>query len=95
MTFSQWGGFAFGLVIGWITYRTLRRREGGVALSDIATVLGTVGGAAVVALFKTAEVFGAYAIGLATGFFLYLIIAFALGGREEIARFVDVEHSDN
>jgi hypothetical protein len=28
----------FGLVIGWITYRTLRRKEGSAALSDIAGV---------------------------------------------------------
>jgi uncharacterized membrane protein YeaQ/YmgE (transglycosylase-associated protein family) len=69
------GALCFGLVIGWITYRTLRRRAEAVALSDIATVIGAVGGAAVTGLFKSETLFGAYCIGLAIGFFLYLIIA--------------------
>ncbi len=69
------GALCFGLVIGWITYRTLRRRAEAVALSDIATVIGAVGGAAVTGLFKDQTLFGAYCIGLAIGFFLYLIIA--------------------
>ena len=74
MVVSDIGAVCFGLVIGWITYRTLRRREGPVALSDIATVLGAVGGGAVAAIFDTPEIFGYYAIGLAAGFFGYLII---------------------
>ena len=69
------GALCFGLVIGWITYRTLRRRAEAVALSDIAAVIGAVGGAAVTGLFKSETLFGAYCIGLAIGFFLYLVIA--------------------
>ncbi|MGI5289128.1 hypothetical protein ACQEVF_38095 [Nonomuraea polychroma] len=69
------GAICFGLVIGWITYRTLRRREGAVGLTDLATVLAAVGGAAVTALFDVPEVFGAYAVGLAVGFFGYLVVA--------------------
>jgi zinc transporter ZupT len=61
--------------MGWITYRTLRRKEGAAALSDLSTVIGAIGGAAITALFKTAELFGWYCIGLAAGFFLYFIIA--------------------
>lgn len=68
------GALCFGLVIGWVTYRTLRRREEGAALSDIASVIGAVGGAAVTSLFKSGPLFGMYCIGLAIGFFLYLII---------------------
>lgn len=68
------GAICFGLVVGWISYRTLRRKEETVALSDIATVIGAVGGAAVVSLFESEDMFGAYCIGLAGGFFLYLII---------------------
>jgi uncharacterized membrane protein YeaQ/YmgE (transglycosylase-associated protein family) len=74
MIVSDIGAVCFGLVIGWITYRTLRRREGPVALSDIATVLGAVGGGAVAAIFDNPKIFGYYAIGLAAGFFGYLII---------------------
>ncbi len=66
------GACAFGLVMGWVTYRTLRRSQVS-GLSDIATVIGAVGGAAVTALFeKGTGSFGAYCIGLALGFFLYL-----------------------
>jgi len=68
------GAICFGAVIGWITYRTLRRREGGAALSDIATVLGAVGGGTVVALFQGAA-FESYSIGLAVGFFGYFIVS--------------------
>jgi uncharacterized membrane protein YeaQ/YmgE (transglycosylase-associated protein family) len=75
MVWARIGALCFGLVIGWVTYRTLRRRSETVALSDIATVIGAVGGAAVTGLFKDQALFGAYCIGLAIGFFLYLIIA--------------------
>jgi len=76
------GSFCFGLVIGWITYRTIRRKEG-AAISDIASVIGAVGGAAVTTLFGSKEIFGTYCIGLAVGFFLYLIVAYNMGGKGE------------
>ena len=76
------GAVCFGLVVGWVTYRTLRRREGAAALSDIATVIGAVGGAAVTALFDDDRLFGAYSIGLAVGFFGYFAIGFAVEGKE-------------
>lgn len=76
MTFIEYGALAFGLVIGWITYRTLHLREDEkVGLSDIATVIGAVGGAAITGLFEEEILFAAYSIGLAGGFFLFLIIA--------------------
>ena len=74
MDVNALGAFCFGLVIGWVTYRTLRRREGNAALSDIATVIGAVGGGAVTAIW-TGDQFAYYSIGLAVGFFLY----YALG----------------
>ena len=78
------GAICFGVVIGWITYRTLRRSADKVGLSDIATVIGAVGGAAVTALFS-AGLFAGYAIGLAAGFFLYFIISLIISGKEEVA----------
>jgi hypothetical protein len=75
MSFAEIGAGCFGLVIGWIVYRTLRRGPTTSSLSDIATVIGAVGGGAVLAIFKTADLFAAYSIGLAVGFFLYLVIA--------------------
>jgi len=78
---SFWGPFCFGLVIGWVTYRTLRRKADAVALGDIAAVLGAVGGAAVVALFKNVA-FDAYCIGLAVGFFGYFVVGALVGRRK-------------
>ncbi len=77
------GAICFGLVIGWVTYRTLRRNKEGAAISDISTVIAAVGGAAVTALFKDDEIFGYYSIGLAIGFFLYFLIGLILGGKKK------------
>ncbi len=82
------GAFCFGLVVGWIVYRTLRRKEGAAAISDIAAVIGAIGGAAVTSLFKSNDLFGWYCIGLAIGFFAYLIASFFFGGKEEVNRFM-------
>jgi hypothetical protein len=74
MSIEIWGALCFGVVVGWVTYRTLRRSGETVALSNIATVIGAVGGAAVTARFSTTELFAWYSIGLALGFFGYLIL---------------------
>lgn len=66
------GAVCFGVIIGWVTYRTLRKTDK-VAISHIASVVGAVGGAAVTGLFK-GSLFGWYCIGLAAGFFVYLIL---------------------
>lgn len=80
------GSALFGVVIGWITYRTVRRREGATQLSDIATVIGAVGGGVVTTLpFSDPDVFGAYAIGLAIGFFAYLAVAVRVHGSASAA----------
>src|SRR5437879_1619667 len=72
------GAFCFGLVIGWVTYRTLRRSKVG-GLGDVATVIGAVGGAAVTGLFpEKTPLFGLYCVGLAVGFFAYLLTAIAM-----------------
>jgi ABC-type Co2+ transport system permease subunit len=72
------GAAAFGVVIGWITYRTLRRTSERAQVSDIASVIGAVGGAAVTAIFQSEVLFGWYAVGLFVGFFAYLILGFTL-----------------
>jgi hypothetical protein len=77
------GAFCFGMVVGWVTYRTLRRKEGAAALSDISSVLGAIGGAAVTALFKNEQMFGMYSIGLAVGFFLYFLIGYFVVGKND------------
>jgi hypothetical protein len=80
---SDWGAVLFGIVIGWVTYRTLVRRTGGASISDIATVVGAVGGGAVVTRFNSEHFFGLYSIGLAIGFFAYLVIFFIINGRKK------------
>jgi len=78
MTIAMLGALCFGAVMGWITYRTLRRREGLAALSDIATVIGALGGAAITALFSSQELFGWYCVGLFVGFFSYFVVGLSV-----------------
>ncbi len=73
------GAGAFGAVVGWYVYYINRWRKDDVQLSDIVTLLGAIGGAAVLALFPAkSDLFGAYGIGLAAGFFLYFFILVVL-----------------
>lgn len=69
------GAGAFGALIGWYVYYVNRHRKSDVQIGDVTTILGVVGGGAVTALFpgKT-DLFGAYGIGLAIGFFSYFIV---------------------
>ncbi len=80
MSMTQWGAFGFGLVIGWFLYFVNRYRRDDVTFGDLTTVIGAVGGAAVTALFGDAspDLFGAYGIGLASGFFGYFIVLIML-----------------
>ena len=74
MSVQEVGALCFGFVVGWVTYRTLRRSSDHVGLSDVATVIGAVGGAGVTSLFDDDKLFAWYCIALAIGFFLYLIL---------------------
>src|SRR5688572_12867556 len=76
------GALCFGIIVGWVTYRTLRRSQT-TGLSDIATVIAAVGGGAVTAIWK-GELFSWYCIGLFVGFFGYLIIAIGLNKQDTL-----------
>ena len=79
------GAIFFGAAIGWIAYRILRQRATSVAaLSDFFTILGVIGGAAVIALFKSDVLFGLYSVGLVIGFFAYLAVGLTLYGKQEV-----------
>jgi cell wall-associated NlpC family hydrolase len=81
MDWKTAGALAFGLVIGWYVYYVNRYRKGDVQIGDITTIIGTIGGGAVLALFdRNSDFFGAYAIGLAIGFFLYFLVLIILVG---------------
>jgi hypothetical protein len=79
------GALLFGIVVGWITYRTLVRTTSSAQISDLATVIGAVGGAAVTGLFDNKHLFGLYSIGLASGFFAYIVVFYILNGRTTTA----------
>jgi len=65
------GALFFGTVVGWMAYFILRRARP-TALSDLSTIIGTLGGATILGLFDPkGPLFGAYAIGLGLGFFAY------------------------
>ena len=82
---AVWGAFAFGVVLGWFTYFTNRYRKGEVQFTDLATLLGVIGGGAVTALFGDAKttLFGAYGLGLAVGFFAYFATLIVLVRRSK------------
>ncbi|MFD8019769.1 hypothetical protein [Streptomyces lavendulae] len=80
------GAGVFGLVIGWITYRTLRRTRDEARIADLAAVVAAVGGGAVVnAQLAEPDLFAAYGIGLGVGFFSYLVVSLKLEGRDVVA----------
>jgi len=73
------GAMCFGAVIGWVTYFTMRYKSDHT-ISDITAVISAIGGAAILALFsRESHLFSAYAIGLAIGFFGYVLILLLLG----------------
>ena len=84
MTFINFGALCFGLVIGWVTYRTLARTTSATTLSDIATVIGAVGAGAVTTIFNSAELFASYSIGLAVGFFAYFVVLLIFNREQAI-----------
>lgn len=73
------GAGAFGALIGWYVYYINRYRVGDVQFSDLVTLVGVLGGAAILALFPAGtDLFGAYGIGLAIGFFGYFVVLLIL-----------------
>lgn len=66
------GAGCFGLLVGWYVYFVNRHRREDIQLADIGTLIGVIGGGAVLTLFpEESDLFGAYGIGLAVGFFGY------------------------
>ena len=79
LTLQLIGAFCFGVLLGWYIYYINRYRKEDVKLGDLATLVGVIGGAAVLALFPSGtDLFGAYGIGLASGFFGYFVVLIIL-----------------
>ena len=73
------GATCFGILIGWYIYFINRYRKADVQLSDLATIVGVIGGGTILALFPaSSDLFGAYGIGLVIGFFGYLLFLIVL-----------------
>ena len=89
------GAAGFGSIIGWLVYYINRYRKSDVQFSDLTTIIGIVGGAAVTSLFGNgdAALFGAYGIGLFIGFFGYFIALLIMvrlsGGVFTVTWFLD------
>ena len=75
------GAGGLGFVIGWFVYYINRYRHAAVQISDLLTLIGAIGGAAITGLFPAkSDLFGAYGIGLFAGFFLYFTTLVILVG---------------
>lgn len=72
---TYFGAAGFGAIIGWLVYYINRYRKSDVQFSDLTTIVGIVGGAGVTSLFGDGDkaLFGAYGMGLFTGFFAYFL----------------------
>jgi hypothetical protein len=88
-----YGAGAFGMLIGWYVYYINRHRKSDVQLSDLVTLVGVIGGGAILALFPAkTDLFGAYGIGLGIGFFGYflaLIILVSISRKFGVEFFLD------
>jgi len=86
------GTFCFGLLVGYITYRTLARTTAAASISDLAAVISAIGGGAVTAIAKPGtDLFGWYAIALLAGFIAYGLIYLAMNGKKEFASVMGME----
>jgi hypothetical protein len=88
------GAFCFGALIGWYLYYINRYRKDDIKLNDLVTLIGALGGATIIALFPAkSDMFGAYGIGLAIGFFGYfavlVIFVHGSGGMFDYTWFLD------
>lgn len=78
------GAASFGAVIGWHVYYTNRYRKEEIQFSDLVTLIGIIGGGGILTLFPAgSDLFGAYGIGLAIGFFGYFISLLIMVSRTD------------
>lgn len=81
-TFQRLGAGGFGFLIGWNLYFVNRYRSDKVSLGDVASLVGALGGTAVLALFPArSDLFGAYGTGLFLGYFGYFLVLAAMVWR--------------
>jgi hypothetical protein len=87
MTVLTIGTICFGLLVGYITYRTLVRTTDKASISDLAAVISAVGGGGITAIVRPGStLFGWYAISLLVGFAAYAALYLKMNGRKEFAK---------
>lgn len=85
MNINEIGALCFGVVTGYIAYRTLARSVDKAAISDLATVIGVVGGGVVTGLFAPrTSMFGYYSIGLLVGMTAFFVLFAVINGRDAV-----------
>lgn len=78
------GALGFGLLLGWYLYFINRYRKGEVQLADLVTIIAAIAGTAILTLFPAkTDLFGAYGVGLAVGFFLYFVVLLILVSKSK------------
>jgi hypothetical protein len=81
------GALVFGLVVGFITYRTLVRTADKAAITDLVAVVGVLGGGVVTNLYDPAgDQFAWYAIGLALGMATFFLAYWKMNGKKALAK---------
>jgi hypothetical protein len=82
----QAGACCFGVAIGYITYRTLVRSTDRTAISDLAAVIGAVGGGVITGVFPAGSaMFAWYSIGLLLGMAVFFGVFGKLNGKKKLA----------
>ena len=89
------GAVCFGIVIGYVTYRTLVRK-GSAVITDIAGVVGAVGGGTVTVWFdhSKGDSFAYYSMGLLGGMILYYVQFLLTNGRKAGADMLSAQVQD-
>lgn len=83
-TIQLLGAGGFGALVGWHVYFINRYRKAEVQITDLATLVGVLGGGAVLSLFPAGtDLFGAYGIGLFAGFLSYFLVLAVLVARSQ------------
>lgn len=86
-----YGAFGLGVVLGWNLYFINRyRNRASIGLVDLATVLTTITGAALMTFLDHSQLsLGYYGVGLGAGFLLYflMLVIFSLCSKDEDTKF--------
>ncbi len=85
MDINEFGALSFGMVVGYLTYRTLIRTVAKSTLDDLAAVVGVIGGGVITSLYgPETHRFGWYAVGLPVGMAVFFLAFWKMNGKEKL-----------